>query len=107
MQSLNVERSGLPDLQFVLVIAALCTSELPTLNIPAPVRTTIFDRCWSLLHTSPPPARLEDRVLDLRGATELTLEAMVEVIRSQLKAAGILTITWDHPPSEHLRTNTP
>lgn len=107
MQSLDVERPGLPDLQFVLVIAALCTSDLPNLNIPPALRTTIFDRCWALLHDTPPPSRAEDRVLDLRRGTELTLEAMIEVIRRILMDAGIATITWDHPPSEPSRSSSP
>ena len=38
MQTLDVENHGLPDLQFVLMVLALCTSELPTLNVPEPVR---------------------------------------------------------------------
>jgi len=107
MQSLDVERPGLPDLQFVLLVLALCTSELPNLNIPAALRTTIFDRCWALLHETPPPSRAEDRVLDLRQGTDLTLDAMIEVIRRLLIDAGIATITWDHPPSEPTRSSSP
>jgi hypothetical protein len=107
MQSLDVERPGLPDLQFVLVVAALCTSELRDLNIPPALRTIIFDRCWALLHDTPPPSRAEERVLDLRQGTELTLEAMIEVIRRLLLDAGIATITWDHPPSEPTRPSSP
>jgi len=107
MQSLDVERPNLPDLQFVLMVVALCTSELPSLNIPAELRTTIFDRCWALLHDSPPPDSMQERVLDLRGGTELTLAAMVEVIRGVLGDAGITTITWDHPPSDPTRSSSP
>jgi hypothetical protein len=107
MQSLDVERPGLPDLQFVLLVVALCTSELPDLNIPPALRRTIFDRCWALIHDTPPPSRAEDRVLDLRQGTDLTLDAMIEVIRRLLVDAGIATIRWDHPPSEPTRTSSP
>ncbi len=107
MQSLDIHRPGMPDLQFVLLVSALCTSRLPTLNVPDPLRTMIFDRCWALIHDSPPPIRDEERVLDLRVGTEVTLEAMVETIRSLLTEAGISTLTWDHPPSEPTRPSTP
>jgi hypothetical protein len=107
MQTLNVENSDLPDLQFVLMILALCTSDLPSLNVPEPVRQTIFHRCWALMHNAPPPAKKEECVLDLRGGTEVTLEAMVEVIRSTLSEHGIAQLTWDHPPSEPTRATTP
>ena len=107
MQTLDVENNGLPDLQFVLMVLALCTSDLPTLNVPESVRQTIFHRCWALLHDTPPPERKEERVLDLRDGTDVTLEAMVEVIRSALSAHGITRLTWDHPPSEPTRTTTP
>jgi hypothetical protein len=107
MQALDIHRPGMPDLQFVLIVAALCTSELQSLNIPESLRTAIFDRCWSLLHESAPPRRMEDRVLDLRLGNELTLEAMVISIRSLLSEAGIAVITWDHPPSETTHTSTP
>lgn len=107
MQTLHVTEPGMPDLQFVLMVAALCTSDLESLNIPPPLRDTIFDRCWRLIHDSAPPSRREDRVLDLRGGTEVTLEALVETIRHLLGEAGIATITWDHPPSEPTRPSTP
>ena len=107
MQTLDVENNGLPDLQFVLMVLALCTADLPTLNMPKSVRQTIFHRCWALLHDTPPPERKEERVLDLRAGTDVTLEAMVEVIRSALSAHGITRLTWDHPPSEPTRTTTP
>ena len=107
MQTLDVENNGLPDLQFVLMVLALCTADLPTLNVPEPVRQTIFHRCWALLHDTPPPERREERVLDLREGTDVTLEAMVEVIRSALSAHGITRLTWDHPPSEPTRQTTP
>ena len=60
MQTLDVENNGLPDLQFVLMVLALCTSDLPTLNVPEPVRHTIFHHCWALLHDAPPPERREE-----------------------------------------------
>ena len=52
MQSLDVQDPGMPDLQFVLFVAALCTSDLPTINISEDLRRNIFDRCWALVHTS-------------------------------------------------------
>ncbi|MFQ5992522.1 MAG: hypothetical protein ACE5NA_08815 [Nitrospiraceae bacterium] len=97
----------MPDLQFVLVVLALSTSNLPSLNIPVSLQATIFDRCWALMHDSPPPTKAEERVLDLRSGTDVTLEAMVATIRSLLTEAGITTVTWDHPPSEPTRTSTP
>lgn len=107
MQTLDVENPGLPDLQFVLMVLALCTSDLPTLNVPEPVRHRIFHRCWALMHDRPPPANTKDLALDLRGGTELTLEAMVEVIRRALDECGITELRWDHPPSEPTRDSTP
>ena len=55
MQTLDVHRPGMPDLQFALLVTALCTSRLIALNIPDTVRTRIFDRCWVLIHDNPPP----------------------------------------------------
>lgn len=107
MQSLDVQKPGLPDLQFVLMVLALCTSGLQSLNVPEPLRREIFDRCWILMHDSPPPSDPDQRVLDLRQGTELTLEAMVHTIRALLGDAGITTLTWDHPPSEPTRSSTP
>jgi hypothetical protein len=107
MQTLDVNRHSLPDLQFILMVLALCTSDLETLNVPDTVRRTVFDRCWALMHDTPPPDRKEDRVLDLRDGTELTLDAMVAVIRSTLAKHGITQLTWDHPPSEPTRQTTP
>jgi hypothetical protein len=107
MQTLDVNRHSLPDLQFILMVLALCTSDLETLNVSDAVRRTIFDRCWALMHDTPPPDRKEDRVLDLRDGTELTLDAMVAVIRSTLAEHGITQLTWDHPPSEPTRQTTP
>ena len=107
MQSLDVQHPGMPDLQFVLFVSALCTSDLPTINIPEDLRRMIFDRCWALIHTEPPPTDPKERVLDLRGGTELTLEACVSTIRSLLTGAGIRIVTWDHPVSEPSRDSTP
>src|SRR5215510_12024663 len=72
MPSLNVQNPGMPDLQFVLFVSALCTSNLETLNIPSELRRAIFDRCWALVNTTPPPTNPKERVLDLREGTELT-----------------------------------
>jgi hypothetical protein len=107
MQSLDIHRPGMPELQFVLMVTALCTSGLASLNIPEPLRVTIFDRCWSLINDGPPPTRAEERVLDLRGGNEVTLEALAETIRHLLTEAGISILTWDHPPSEPTRASTP
>ncbi len=107
MQTLDISRPGMPDLQFVLMIAAICTSELTSLNIPVALRNTIFDRCWALIHEGPAPTDPEARVLDLRAGTDVTLEAMVETIRSLLTEAGITTVTWDHPVSDPTRPSTP
>jgi hypothetical protein len=107
MQSLDIYNPGMPDLQFVLFVSALCTSDLPTLNIPQPVRDELFERCWALVHTGPPPVSKRERVLDLRHGNELTLDACLEAIQSILGDAGITTITWDHPPSPPSRSSTP
>ena len=34
MPSLDIQNSGMPDLQFVLFVSALCTADLTTLNVP-------------------------------------------------------------------------
>jgi hypothetical protein len=107
MQTLDIHRPEMPDLQFVLLVTALCTSRLTILNIPNTLRTAIFDRCWVLIHDSPPPRRAEERVLDLRPWTEVTVEAMAETIRRGLTEAGIHTLTWDHAPREPARISTP
>lgn len=107
MQTLDIHRPEMPDLQFVLLVTALCTSRLTVLNVPGTLRATIFDRCWALIHENPPPRRLEDRVLDLRPWTELTVEAMGETIRVALMEAEIRILAWDHAPSEPTRTSTP
>jgi len=107
MPSLDIHNPGMPDLQFVLFVSALCTADLTTLNVPAELRAEIFDRCWSLIHTEAPPTDRKERVLDLRGGTELTLEACLSTIRSLLADAGIRTLIWDHPVSEPTRESTP
>ena len=50
---------------------------------------------------------VEERVLDLRSWTEVTLDAMGETIRSMLRDAGIRTLAWEHAPSVTIRTSTP
>lgn len=107
MQTLDINRPEMPDLQFALLVTALCTSRLTSLNVPEALRAEIFNRCWTLIHDGPPPTNPEDRVLDLRPWTEVTLEAMVETIRGVLTEAGIRTLAWDHPPSEPTRASTP
>jgi hypothetical protein len=107
MQRLNLQDPALPDLQFVLMVTALCTSDIPTLNAPSAVRDTVFNRCWALLHETPPPVTREERVLDLRHSDELTLEALVHVIRQAFEEHGFSELTWEHPPSEPTRESTP
>ena len=107
MQTLDIDRPDMPDLQFALLVTALCTSRLRQCNVPEGLRTAIFNRCWSLIHDGPPPTNPDERLLDLRPWTEVTLEAMVETIRRSLTDAGIRTLTWDHPASEPTRTSTP
>jgi hypothetical protein len=107
MQTLDIHRPEMPNLQFVLFVTALCTSRLTAINIPYALRATIFNRCWTLIHESPPPGRPEDRVLDLRPWTELTVEAMVETIRVAFMEAGIQILAWEHAPSEPTSTSTP
>jgi len=107
VQVLDINNHDLPDLQFVLMVLALCTSDLETLNVPEAARRTVFDRCWALMHDTPPPERREECVLDLRNGTALTLDAMVAVIKSTLSEHGITHLTWDHPPSAPTRATTP
>jgi hypothetical protein len=107
MQSLDVQNPDMPDLQFVLFVTALCTANLNTINVPENLRRTIFDRCWTLIHPGDPPSNPKERVLDLRGGTELTLEACVATIRTLLTEADIPVLIWDHPSSEATRTSTP
>jgi hypothetical protein len=107
MPSLDIQNPGMPDLQFVLFVSALCTADLDTSNVSLDLRKTIFDRCWALVNTDPPPTNPKERVLDLRGGTELTLEACVSTIRSLLLQAGITRLVWDHPVSDPSRESTP
>jgi hypothetical protein len=107
MQTLDVNHPGLPDLQFVLMVLALCSSELESLNIPESLRLSLFDRCWAMLHDEPPPTQKEERVLDLREGHELALQAMVDLIRSTLNERGIAVLRWDHPPSAPSQKSTP
>ena len=107
MPSLDVQNPEMPDLQFVLFVSALCTADLTTINVPHELRRTIFDRCWALIHTEAPPTNPTERVLDLRGGTELTLEACVSTIRSLLLDAHIPTLVWDHPVSDPRMNSSP
>jgi hypothetical protein len=107
MPSLDIQDSGMPDLQFVLFVSALCTADLATCNVSPALRAIIFDRCWALIHTEAPPTDPKARVLDLREGTELTLEACLSTIRSLLTDAGIRTLIWDHPVSEPTHESTP
>jgi len=106
MQTLDVNHPGLPDLQFVLMVLALCSSELESLNVPESLRVSLFDRCWAMLHDEPPPTQKEERVLDLREGHELALQAMVDVIRSTLNERRITVLRWDHPPSPPSQKST-
>ena len=107
MPSLDVQNPDMPDLQFVLFVSALCTSDVEKINLLPDFRKTIFDRCWSLLHTEAPPINQKDRVLDLRSGTELTLDACAVTIRSLLLEANITTLVWDHPVSEPSMNSSP
>lgn len=107
MQTLDLNNPGLPDLQFVLMIGALCTSDIPTLNVPEEIRRLVFDRCWALLHDTPSPEDPKQRVLDLRQGDEVTLEALVEVIHRTFKDHGYEQLTWDHDPSEPTQSTSP
>ena len=107
MQKLDVHNPGLPDLQFILVVLALSTSDLESLNVPIAVREKVFNRCWALLHEAPPPEKKEERLIDLRLGDEVTLDAMVTVIRQTFEEHQIVQITWDEPPSEPTQSTTP
>ncbi len=107
MQTLDIHNPGSPDLQFVLMIGALCTSDIPTLNVPEEVRRLVFDRCWAMLHNTPPPEEPTQRVLDLRQGEEVTLEALVEVIQSTFMDQGYDQLTWESNPSETTQSNSP
>ena len=107
MQRLDLFHPELPDIQFVLMVLALCTSDLQTMNAPPSVREAVFNRCWALMHESPPPVKTQERVLDLKHSDDITLEALVQVIRQTFEEYGFLELTWDHPPSEPTRESTP
>ncbi|MBA3965407.1 MAG: hypothetical protein H0X47_06490 [Nitrospirales bacterium] len=107
MQRLDLFHPGLPDIQFVLMVLALCTSELETMNAPGSVRETVFNRCWALMYESSPPVKTQERVLDLTLSDEITLEALVHVIQQTFEEHGFVELTWDHPPSEPTRDSTP
>ena len=107
MPQLDIRDPGMPDLQFVLFVSALCTSDLENINVPKGLRASIFDRCWALVNMGPPPVDSNQRVLDLRHGTELTLEACVSTIRSLLMEAGITQLIWDHPVSDPTRDSSP
>ncbi len=107
MQRLDLNEPGLPDLQFVLMIVALCTSDIESLNAPVSVRETVFNRCWALLHEIPPPTQKAERVLNLMSGDEVMLEALVNVIRQTFEEHGFLELTWEQPASEPSRESTP
>lgn len=107
MQRLDLSQPGMPDLQFVLMVVALCTSELDSLNAPAAIRETVFTRCWALLHESPPPTQKEEQVLNLMLGDEVMLEALVNVIRQTFEEHGFSELTWEQLPSEPTRESTP
>ncbi len=107
MQRLDLCNPELPDLQFVLLVTALCTSDLESLNAPPVVRETVFNRCWALLNEHPPPENKSDRVLNLMHGDETTLEALIHVIRQTFDEHGFHELTWEHPPSEPTQESTP
>jgi hypothetical protein len=107
MPQLDIRNPGLPDLQFVLFVTALCTSNVENINVPKALCTSIFDRCWALVNTDAPPVDPNERVLDLRHGTDLTLEAGLSTIRSLLLEAGITQLVWDHPVSNPMRESSP
>ncbi len=107
MQRLDLHQPGLPDLQFVLMVAALCTSDVELMNVPLSVRDRVFNRCWALLHEGPPPTEPKARVLDLMSGDDVTLEALVNVIRQTFEEHGFSELTWDHPPTEPSRESSP
>ena len=107
MSTLDINNPGLPDLQFVLMVGALCTSDIPSMNVPEEVRRIVFDRCWALLKDTPPPEDPKQRVLDLRQGDEVTLEALVEVIQRAFTDHGYNQLTWEHEASEPTRSTSP
>ena len=107
MQRLDLRHPEIPDLQFVLMVTALCTADLESLNAPQSVRDVVFDRCWALLHEKPPPQAKAERVLDLRMGDDTTLEALVNMIRATFEEYGYAELTWDQPPSPPTQDTTP
>ncbi len=107
MQRLDLYQSDLPDLQFVLMVGALCTADLQSINVPASVRNMVFDRCWALLHEGQPPTQKSERVLNLMEGDEVTLEALVNIIRHTFEEHGFSELTWEQQPSEPSRESTP
>ena len=107
MQRLDLRNPGLPDLQFVLVIGALCTADLESINAPQSVRDLVFDRCWALLHEGPPPGKKSERVLNLLMGDEVMLEALVHLIRHTFEEHGFSELTWDEPATSPTRETTP
>lgn len=107
MQHLDLNQPGLPDLQFVLMVVALCTSDIDSLNAPESVRKTVFNRCWALMHESPPPTQKDERVLNLMLGDEVMLEAMVHVIRQAFEEYGFEELIWEQMPTEPSRESTP
>ena len=107
MQTLDIHHPGLPDLQFVLLVLALTTSDIPSINVPESIRNLVFDRCWALMHDTDPPQVMKERILDLRQGDNVTLEAMVEVIRQTFNDHGFTHLEWEHAPSEPSRESTP
>lgn len=107
MQRLDLRQPEIPDLQFVLLVGALCTADLDSFNAPQSVRDVVFDRCWALLQEGPPPQDKAARVLDLREGDETTLEALVNMIRTTFDEYGYTELTWDQPPIPPTRESTP
>jgi len=107
MQRLDFRHPGVPDLQFVLMVGALCTAEVEFMNAPQSVRDLVFDRCWALLRNEPPPRDKARRVLDLRQGDETTLEALVNIIRSTFEEHGYTELIWDQAPTPPTRETTP
>ena len=67
----------------------------------------MFNRCWALLHEEPAPVKKEDRVLNLMWGDEVTLEALVTLIRQTFAEYGFSELIWEHPPSKPSRESTP
>ena len=107
MQRLDLNHPGIPDLQFVLMVVALCTSDLESLNAPVSLRDMVFNRCWALIHEESAPVKKKDRVLNLMLGDEVMLEALVTLIRQTFEEHGFSELTWEHSPSEPSRESTP